>query len=239
MGGSAWKAVHYIADQDSSSSEDFTDKLQQLLQNEGKTMEDIQKLCAPKVVMNSSPESIIRAVGDVWGKTSKPLDSHSYRRLRTFSGISPTPAGEECLDIWLEQAKFMIDEGECSEKEKRRRIFESLRGPSLEIVRAVRINDPDASSMEYIQAIESIFGTSESGEDLYISFRSLRQQASEKMSEFLQRLERSLIKVVQGGGLPASAANKARVEQLIRGSTSDLMLLQLKVRSRKIDPLHS
>lgn len=41
---------------------------------------------------------------------------------------------------------------------------------------------------------------------------------------------------MQGGGLPASAANKAGVKQLIRGSTSDLMLLQLKVRVWKDDP---
>ncbi|KAK9542055.1 hypothetical protein VZT92_002054 [Zoarces viviparus] len=236
MGGSVWNTVHGIVDQNNDSAGDFTEKLLTLLQQEGKTMDDIQRLCGPSIATNSSPESIIHAVGDVWGRTNKPPESNAYRRLRTFSGITPTPTGEECLDSWLEQAKFLVEESECSVKEKRRRILESLKGPALEIIQAVRMSEPDASPMEYIHALESIFGTSESGEDLYFSFRSLRQQPGERLSEFLQRLERSLIKVVQGGGLLVSAANKARVEQLIRGSTSDLMLLQLKVRERRDNP---
>lgn len=236
MGGSVWNTVHGIVDQNNDSAGDFTEKLLTLLQQEGKTMDDIQRLCGPSIAANSSPESIIRTVGDVWGRTNKPPESNAYRRLRTFSGITPTPTGEECLDSWLEQAKFLVEESECSVKEKRRRILESLKGPALEIIQAVRMSEPDASPMEYIHALDSIFGTSESGEDLYFSFRSLRQQPGERLSEFLQRLERSLIKVVQGGGLLVSAANKARVEQLIRGSTSDLMLLPLKVRERRDNP---
>ncbi|XP_068451557.1 uncharacterized protein [Clinocottus analis] len=236
IGGNVWNTVHAVADQDAGSTKDFTEKLLTLLQQEGKTMDDIQRVCSPNIPGNSSPESIIRAVGDVWCRTNRAPDSTSYRRLRTYSGVTPTPTGEECLDSWLEQAKFIVDESECSVKEKRRRILESLKGPALEIIQAVRMTEPDASPMEYIHAIESIFGRSESGEDLYFSFRSLRQQPGERLSEFLQRLERSLIKVVQGGGLQVSAANKARIEQLIRGSTSDLMLLQLKVRERKDNP---
>lgn len=56
------------------------------------------------------------------------------------------------------------------------------------------------------------------------------------MSDFLRRLEKFLVKVVQRGGLPVGDANKARVEQLIKGSTSDLMLLQLKIRERRDNP---
>ncbi|XP_056136467.1 paraneoplastic antigen Ma2-like [Lampris incognitus] len=174
-GGSAWKMVYYTEEEEAETPDDFAVKLSQFLQHEGKTMDDIPRLGQPTIAGHSSPESIIRAVGDVWGKSSKPPDSSSYRHLRTFSGVSPTPTGEESLDLWLEQAKVMVDEGECSEKEKRRRILESLKGPALEIIQAVHMTDADASPMEYIQAIESIFGTFKSGEDLYFSFRSLRK----------------------------------------------------------------
>uniref|UniRef100_A0A672FVX5 Gypsy retrotransposon integrase-like protein 1 n=1 Tax=Salarias fasciatus TaxID=181472 RepID=A0A672FVX5_SALFA len=98
------------------------------------------------------------------------------------------------------------------------------------------MTEPDAGPHDYIEAIESIFGTVESGEELYLSFRSLHQQPGESLSDFLRRLERSLVKVVQAGGLPVSSANKARIEQLIKGSTSELMLLQLKIRERKDNP---
>lgn len=121
MGGSAWNTVHLSRHQE---------KLSKFLQNEGKTAEDIQRLCTPNIAWNNNPESIIRAVGDVWGRASKPIFSNFYRHLRIFSGVSPTPTGEESLDSCLEQAKFLVDECECSEKEKRRRIFESLKSPA-------------------------------------------------------------------------------------------------------------
>ncbi|XP_030594321.1 uncharacterized protein LOC115786334 [Archocentrus centrarchus] len=233
--GHGWKIV--VAQRKESSADEFSEKLAQFLQEQGKTMEDIYPMCGSATEVNSTPESIIRAVGEVLHKTTKPTESNNYRRLRTFSGISPVPLGEECLDNWLEQAKLMVEEYECSEKEKRRRIVESLKGPALEILQAVRLSNPDASHLEYIEAIESTFGTSESGEDLYLSFRSLRQESGEPLSEFLRRLERSLCKVIKRGGLPVSAANKARLEQLIKGATeSDLMLLKLNLRERRHDP---
>lgn len=67
-----------------------------------------------------SPEAIIHAVGDLLAKTEKPAgEGSSYRHLRIFSGAIPTPAGEEFLENWLEQAHLMVEESECSTKEKR------------------------------------------------------------------------------------------------------------------------
>ena len=107
-------------------------------------------------------------------------ENNAFRRLRMFSGNIPTPAGEESLEHWLEQARLMIEECDCSGREKRKRIIESLKGPALEIIQAVRINDPDATPDFYIEALESAFGTPESGEDLYFAFRSLHQQTGER-----------------------------------------------------------
>ncbi|KAL6481950.1 hypothetical protein MHYP_G00100300 [Metynnis hypsauchen] len=217
--------------------EGSTEKLSNLLRDEGKTMDDIPSLCGLGVPQGS-PEAIIRAVGDLLEKTVRPTsDNNAYRRLRIFSGVSPTPAGEESLDNWVEQAKLMAEECECTNKEKKKRIIESLKGPALEIVQAVRMDNPDASALEYIEALEGAFGTSESGEDLYFAFRLLRQQPQEQLSEFLRRLERSLKKVVQKGGITAGLVDRTRLEQLIRGSTeSDYMLLNLRLRERKADP---
>lgn len=233
-GGANWRTVIACSD---DHSDGFTEKLARFLQDEGRTMDDLQTLCSPSPSWKNSPESIIRAVGDVIHRTPKPTESNTYRRLRTFSGVSPTPQGEESLDSWLEQAKLMIEECECADKEKKRRILESLKGPALDIIQAVRMLNPDTSPMEYIQAIDSTFGTSESAEDLYISFRSLYQKPGERLSEFLRRLERLLSKVVQRGGLPVDAIDKVRLEQLIKGATeSDLMLLQLNLRDRRGKP---
>lgn len=104
--------------------------------------------------------------------------------------MTPTPAGEETLDNWLEQAQLMIDECDCSEKEKR--IVESLKGPALEIIQAVRCNDPGASPEDYLTTLENVFGISESGENLYFTFRSMQQKPGERLSDFLRRLKKGL-----------------------------------------------
>lgn len=108
----------------------------------------------------------------------------------------------------------------------------------MEIIQAVRFTNSEACPKEYLAAIESSLGSSESGEDLYFKFRAVQQHDGECLSDFLRRLEKILIKVVQRGGLPAHLAGKAHLEQLIRGATqSDIMLLQLRLREQKNNPL--
>ncbi|XP_067450724.1 paraneoplastic antigen Ma2 homolog [Thunnus thynnus] len=186
----------------------------------------------------NSAESIIRAVGDLLAKTMRPTqESNIFQCLRVYSGITPTPAGEENLDTWTEQARLMVDECDCSIREKRKIIVESLKGPALEIAQAVRANDPEAAPEEYIEALERAIGTSETTLDPYFSFRALRQSTGERLSDLLRRVEWLLTKVVQRGGLAPSQRDSARVEQLLWGATeSDIMLLQLRLRERKNKP---
>ena len=95
---------------------------------------------------SSSTDSLIRAMGEFFRKSMRPAqDGNAFKRLQAFSGIVPTLAGEESVDTWWEQAHLMVEECDCSDKEKRKRIIESLRGPAFEIARAVRSTDPDAS----------------------------------------------------------------------------------------------
>lgn len=91
--------------------------------------------------------------------------------------------------------------------------------------------------LEYIDVIENTFGTPETGEELYFAFRMLSQQSSERLSAFLRRMERVLNNVVQRGGLQPAFADKARLDQLIKGATrSDMMLLNLRLRERRDQP---
>ncbi|RXN37556.1 paraneoplastic antigen Ma1-like protein [Labeo rohita] len=141
------------------------------------------------------------------------------------------------METWIEQARLMITECECSEKEKRQRIVESLKGPALELIRAVRFSNPEASALQYLEAVESTFGSSDSGEDLYFKFRLLRQSTGQTLSEFLRRIEKMLSKVVERDGLSPGLVDKVRIKQLVRGAVnSDMMLLQLRLRERKHYP---
>ncbi|XP_041125809.1 paraneoplastic antigen Ma1 homolog [Polyodon spathula] len=150
----------------------FQEKLTKLLQEEGKTLHEAQALYPAEALQTMSPEAIIRAVGDILEKMAKSHnENNAYQRLRIFSGSIPTPSGEESFDSWMDQACLMVQECDCSSREKRKRIGESLKGPALEIIQAARDANPDASPMDYLEALEHTFGTPESGEDLYFAFR--------------------------------------------------------------------
>ncbi|XP_030628080.1 paraneoplastic antigen Ma1 homolog [Chanos chanos] len=136
----------------------------------------------------------------------------------------------EQLVNWVEQARFMVEECDRSDREKGMRILVSLKGPALEIIQAVRFNNPEATPREYADVIENTFGTLETEEELYFTFRLLSQHPGERLSEFLRRMERVLSKVVQKGGLPPTLADRARLGQLIKGATgSDMMVLNLGI----------
>uniref|UniRef100_A0A3P9IZE6 Uncharacterized protein n=1 Tax=Oryzias latipes TaxID=8090 RepID=A0A3P9IZE6_ORYLA len=109
---------------------DFSFKLKALMDAEGKTMNDIKGLL---------PESVPQI------SAHKPQPEGGYRRLRLFFGNMPVPPNEEPFDQWLEQAWLMVEESEGTEKEKRRRLMESLKGPALEIAKSIREADPEAN----------------------------------------------------------------------------------------------
>ncbi|KAK3574608.1 hypothetical protein QTP86_011520 [Hemibagrus guttatus] len=65
----------------------------------------------------------------------------------------------------------------------------------------------------------------------YLWKELLRQCPGESLSDFLRRMEKSLTKVIQRGGLSPAQGDKARVEQLIHGAVeSDMMLLQFTLK---------
>ncbi|KAL7886895.1 hypothetical protein AOLI_G00046160 [Acnodon oligacanthus] len=176
-GSDPWQLI--LAVEQPSTVDNFSSKLQGLMKSEGKTMEDIQALFNTPQSQSASPESIIHAVGELLDKTMKPAETGGYRQLQTFSDVLPTPVGEEQFESWLEQASVMVEESDCSKKEKKRRIFESLKGPALEVIRAVRTSESEASPEKYLEALENAFGTAESGDDLSFALRLMWQQADE------------------------------------------------------------
>lgn len=103
-GEDPWRVV--IVQECDPSPAKFTEKLTMFLAKEGKSMQDLQSLVSPFSHSAGSPESIIRAVGDLLDKMGRQTtDSSAYRWLRTFSGSVPTPTGEENMENWMDQAR--------------------------------------------------------------------------------------------------------------------------------------
>ena len=100
-GGEAWRIMGPSAEENEVVEE-------HQMPSQGGQRED-----AASPLQACSPEAIIRAVGDLMERTKKSSsESTGYRRLRTFSGGIPIPTGEEQLDNWIEQARFMVEECE-------------------------------------------------------------------------------------------------------------------------------
>ncbi|KAK0135440.1 Paraneoplastic antigen Ma3 [Merluccius polli] len=235
-GNEAWPIV-IVGEALSAPVDSFSELLAGAQQAEERTGEKPQSRSPTPVSPSSQTESILRALGELLDKTKPTIDHGSYRRLRIFSGTLPIPAGEEQFEHWIEQAWLMVEECDCSVKEKRRRLMESLKGPALEIVKAARASNPDVSPEQCLEAVEHVFGTAESGDDLYFAFRSMQQQSGEKLSDFLRRLEGSLDKVIKKGGVLLDRVDKVRLEQLLRGAVASVNLsVNLRLRERRDKP---
>ena len=94
-----------IAKPQTDHAANSSEKLVQFPQEKEKTVEDIPTVNPSGCKWSSTPGSIIRTVGEVLRQSPKSTESYNYYGMRTFSGINPTPLGEENLDSWLDQAR--------------------------------------------------------------------------------------------------------------------------------------
>jgi len=133
----------------------------------------------------------------------------------------------------------MLGEWQCSDVVKRQRVAENLKGPAADIVRGLRVTNPQATADDYLKVLETAFGTTNSAADLMIRFRNTFQQDSEKLSAYLLRLDKLLHAVHRKGGIDVIDMNQARIDQVVRGSLPH-HLVALRIRlTYKLKPLSS
>uniref|UniRef100_A0A672N0F5 CCHC-type domain-containing protein n=1 Tax=Sinocyclocheilus grahami TaxID=75366 RepID=A0A672N0F5_SINGR len=210
--------------------EDFQTKLLSFLEHERKSIADVKGLLNPlSLDVNTALINAISSLVDKCNAT--PADAQSYRKLRMFSGVRPTPSGEEEYDAWAEQTTHMLEEWQCSDSIKKQRIVESLKGSAADIIRFLRAQTPNATANDYMQALETAFGTTESSSDLLVKFRQTFQSEGEKLSTYLPRLDKLLHCILRKGGLQL-----ANMNQLVRGSTPhDMIAMRIRM-THKLRP---
>ncbi|XP_060794799.1 paraneoplastic antigen Ma1 homolog [Neoarius graeffei] len=177
--------------------DDFEAKLLALLQKEGKSMGDVKvAVLGPQPPKPNVSTDLVNAIG------------------------------EEEYEGWMEQATQMLTEWQCSDAAKRQSIIESSRGPAGDIVRFLKVNSPSATATDYLAALDTTYGSTESGADLMASFRHTFQKDGEKLSAFLYRLDKLLHRALLRGGIDAAGLNRACLEQLFKGAlTTDIVAL--------------
>ncbi|KAJ8044512.1 hypothetical protein HOLleu_07281 [Holothuria leucospilota] len=210
----------------------FQQDLQDLLRKHKKTVDDIQR---PEEEL---PAAQKKTVVEHLHRLQDNGQGHRYRRLRTFSGKSPTPNGELPFTSWVQHAQQMLDESGLAEEEKRARIAESLSPPALTLYRkAAKALGASAKATDLLKQLGQAFGTACEGEELYSLFRDTYQSEGEKPSEYLSRLEEALDQAIQFGGVPSKDADRLRLSQFIRGCIhSEGLVSTLQLRQRRGTP---
>lgn len=155
------------------------------------------------------------------------------QRLRAFSGRLPRPQNETDYETWRSTVDLLLNDPSVSDLQRSRKIFESLLPPAADMVKHLK---PETRPAVYIQILDSAYGTVQDGDELYAKFMDTFQDAGEKPSSYLQRLQVALSLAVKRGGVPHTETDKHLLNQFCRGCWDNTLISELQLKQRKHNP---
>lgn len=158
---------------------------------------------------------------------------HFTQRLRAFSGRSPRPQTESDYDTWRSGVELLLKDPAMSDLQRSRKIFDSLLPPAADMVKHLR---PDTQPTVYLQTLDSAYGTVQDGDELYAKFMDTFQDAGEKPSNNLQRLQVALNQAVKRGGVLNKDFGRHLLTQFCRGCWDNSLITELQLKQRKYNP---
>ncbi|XP_073728884.1 zinc finger CCHC domain-containing protein 12-like [Misgurnus anguillicaudatus] len=161
------------------------------------------------------------------------MSSHSSTKLRIFSGRLPTPNHEVDYETWRSHTEFLLSDPCVSERHVTRKIVESLLPPAANLVKHL---GPHAHVNAYLHILDSAYGTVEDGDELFAKFLNTHQDAGEKPSAYLSRLQTALNRVVQRGGILFSDFDCQLLKQFCRGCWNNTLISSLQLEHKKNAP---
>lgn len=114
---------------------------------------------------------------------------HMFTKIRTFCGKTPCPNSETDYDTWRTNVELILEDPSMSDLHRSRKILESLLAPASDIIKPL---GPQATPRAYLELLDSAFGTVEDGDELFAKFMNTLQNAGEKPSSYLHRLQSTL-----------------------------------------------
>lgn len=181
------------------------------------THPEVQKVVVEHIVRSEAPISQVSA---------------SFR-LRQFSGKLPCPSHEADFDTWRHSVELMFQDPDMSGLQHSRKILDSLVPPAANVVKPL---GPNALPSAYLELLNSAFGTVEDGDELFAKFLNTLQDAGEKPSQYLHRLQTALSKALKRGGVVASEADRHLLRQFCRGCWDNALLADLQLERKKDNP---
>ncbi|XP_072894663.1 modulator of apoptosis 1-like [Hemitrygon akajei] len=194
---------------------DHRERILPVLEDEGKEWSDLEKLVSSHSTVKGESSELASALTSLARRAEGPR-----QKIGVFSGITPTPEGEEDYETWDEQTSQLLRECQCSDEEKRQRLVESLRGEAAGVVRGVKVNQPLATLKDDMEALESAFGLTGSSSGSSKTF--IRRRVRSSLRTFFG-LRDSLMDCGAGGRgvIRAEQVDQLRMDQVFRGVQSE------------------
>ncbi|XP_073728965.1 paraneoplastic antigen Ma3 homolog [Misgurnus anguillicaudatus] len=159
------------------------------------------------------------------------VQTHS-KWLRSFSGRVPKPPGEADFDTWCLHVDLLLQDS-LPPDVQRRKILESLLPPASDVVKQLGSTAPPK---DYVKLLDSAYGLVEDGDEIFARFLNTHQDAGEKASDYLQRLQTILSTAVRRSGVKESSANRHLLKQFQRGCWDHSLILTLQLESKARTP---
>uniref|UniRef100_A0A2K6GJL0 Paraneoplastic antigen Ma-like C-terminal domain-containing protein n=1 Tax=Propithecus coquereli TaxID=379532 RepID=A0A2K6GJL0_PROCO len=143
--------------------------------------------------------------------------------------------GEESFESWLDHAKDTL----ClwrhtSEREKRRRLVESLGGPALDLMCGLLAENPDTPVQDCLAALVQVFGNKDTRMTARLKFLTCSQRPEESLFAYVLRLEDLLHEAMEKGAVHPAIADQVRARQVLLQARPNATL-QDKLRRLRLE----
>lgn len=129
--------------------------------------------------------------------------------------------------------ELLFKDSAVSDLQRSRKILESLLPPAADMVKHL---SPDTPPITYLHTLDSAYGVVQDGEELYAKFLDTFQDAGEKPSDYLQRLQVALNAAVKRGGISDEDTERHLLTQFCRGCWDNSLITELQLKQRKHNP---
>ncbi|XP_069894975.1 paraneoplastic antigen Ma6E isoform X2 [Dipodomys merriami] len=118
--------------------------------------------------------------------------------------------GEESFESWLDHANDMLYLWRyISERERRRRLVESLGGPALDLLCGLLEEHPDTPAQDCLGALVQVFGNKDTRMTARLKFLTCSQRPRETLFAYVMRLEGLLQMAMEKGAIHPAVADQA------------------------------
>ncbi|XP_044906334.1 paraneoplastic antigen Ma6F-like [Felis catus] len=171
-----------------------------------------------------------------WSPVWQPvLENRASMKLRTFPGMEEPHREEESFESWLDHASDTLYLWcHITERERRRRLMESLGGPALDLVCGLLAENPDVPAQDCLAALVQVFGRKDTPTTAWLKFLTCGQRPQETLFVYVIRLEGLLQSAVEKGAIHPNRADQLRVRQVLMRARPNEML-ENKLRKMRLD----